>query len=321
MIDDLVIIVPTFNRPDYLRRVVRYYSSFPCRVYICDSSAEDAGIKSDGNIIYRWAPEKNFNKKVLDTVEETSADFYALSPDDDFIKEETLMECLTFMRNHTDHSLAGGKQVFFKEGLGEGFYSTDSMNRMHGINEIPAEPKEDYVRYFWSHYQNILWSVFKKKAIRDAFAALNSCNYDNGNFVELSLGLESLRNGRIYISSNALNFREIITREHWGSTTPTISRDHMKSEPALAEDIRRFHDYYRGDPFAEFCLDCHLDAAPRESLLERMTKRIPVSVRKSFLFAPLRFASRLLTRSKKTAAKDPVFPDDVMEAKIAQALK
>lgn len=321
MIDDLIIIVPTYNRTDYLKRVVRYYSAFPCRVYICDSSAENAGIKNEGNIIYRWAPEKNFNKKVLDVIDETSADFYALSPDDDFIKEETLVECCSFLRNHPGHSLAGGKQVFFEEGFRDGLYSTEAMNRMCGINEIPADPKEAYVRYFWSHYQNILWSVFRKKAIHDAFAALNSCNYDNGNFVELSLGLESLRNGLVYISPEALNFREIVRREHWGSVTPFISRSNIRRYKSLAEDIRRFHDYYSGDSFAEFCLDCHLDAAPRETLSGRMTGLVPASVRKSFLFAPLRFASRLLTRSKATERKDPVYLDGAMEARIGHALK
>lgn len=256
--EDLIIIIPTHNRQHYLRRVIKYYSEFPCKVYICDSSKEKADLESSGNIIYRWVPQSNFYGKVLDVLNETSADFYALSPDDDFLKQETLMECYDELKENEEYSFGIGKQYLFNKGDASHFEYHKGLNKLSGFNELSFSSKEVCMGYFWSHYQNILWSLFRRNVILRAFTYLKECNFNNGNFVETILGIEGLRDGKVYVSQNGLNYREYITEEHWGNTTQSITYDNIQKSNNLRKDLELFNKLYKGDSIASLWFSTYI---------------------------------------------------------------
>lgn len=310
--EDLVIIVPTYNRQNYLKRVIRYYSSFPCKVFICDSSKEKVDVKTTDNIIYRWAPQSTFYQKILDIINETSVDFYALSPDDDFFKEETLIECYKTIKCNDEYSIGTGGQVFFKEGFEKGFYVENWANKMKGINDISFDSQTSYVRYFWEHYQNIHWSVFKKDVIKATFQGLSQCNYNNGRFVELTLSIEGLRRGKIYVSSNALNFREIITGEHWGTVAPPLTRRNIKKYDDLKNDIEIFYQYYENDEgLAQLCLSSHLDTTSPKTFIGKLKSLIPT---------PIKILLTKILKPDKAKRQCTIYEDSVMTSRINDAI-
>ena len=312
MIDDLIIIIPTHNRQHYLGRVIKYYSSFPCKVYICDSSKQKADVESRGNIIYRWVPQSNFYGKVLDVISETNSVFYALSPDDDFLKQEVLMNCYKAIKLNERFSFGIGRQIFFKEGFKEGFYTYDLANGLRDIERQLFASKEEYVKYFWQHYQNILWSIYRKDAIKAAFDCLNKCNFSNGNFVEFILGIESLRRGKVYVSKDGLNYREVSNNDHWGSITPPIELANIRNNKGLKKDIGIFKSYYFKDGgFAEKCLSLYLKTNERKSLLSKIKGFIPFEVKikiKHMLSLPTSIHNQI------------VYDDSQMVEKISEVL-
>ena len=301
MIDNLIIIIPTHNRQNYLRRVVKYYSSFPCKVYISDSSKEIAEIECSDNISYRWVPQSNFYGKVLDVLNETSADFYALSPDDDFLKQETLMECYEALKNNSHYSAGLGRQVLFNENFDGSFWSPDYLNRLNNIGKKNFRSKAEYVQYFESHYQNILWSLFRKEVITKAFKSLSECNFSNGNFIELVLGIEAIRNGDIYMSRNGLNYREIISSDHWGSKTLPITWDNISKNNQLSEDVEKFKQHYDDNGFAEFCLNSYLGPDEKPSFYKRVVSRV----------------GRFMVHIIKKSFKKRMFTCNIFETKLA----
>lgn len=282
MIDNLIIIIPTHNRHHYLKRVVHYYSSFPCKVYICDSSSEKVDIEHTDNIIYRWVPQSNFYGKVLDVLNETAVDYYALSPDDDFLNRETLIECYKKLYENTQYSFGIGKQVFFEIPFKGNFFTFSGANGLESFNTKPYQTHDEYLYSFWSCYQNVLWSLYKKEAIYNAFSALASCNFSNGNFVELLLGIEGLRKGDVYISEHGLNYREYSQGEHWGNTTPSITKDNINKYPSIREDVISFRSFYSNDGgFAWKCFTYYLDEGQRNrknTLKYYIKKIIPTSI-------------------------------------------
>lgn len=278
MIEDLIIIIPTHNRQHYLGRVIKYYSEFPCKVYICDSSKEKADIDSCGSIIYRWVPQSNFYGKVLDVLNETSADFYALSPDDDFLKQETLMECYEVMKKEESYSFGTGRQVLFKKEFDNILTSPDYSNRMKDIAGIVFNDRKEYIKYFEENYQNILWSLYRKDIIKNTFGCLSRCNFTNGNFVEMILGIEALRCGDVYMSKEGLNYRELISSDHWGNTTLSITRKNIEKDVYLNKDVIKFYEYYNNDEHAIFCFESYLNAVynqPQKVLIKRIKDSIP----------------------------------------------
>lgn len=248
MIDDLIIIIPTHNRQHYLGRVIRYYSSFPCKVYICDSSKQKAEVETPENINYRWVPQSNFYGKVLDVLNETISDFYALSPDDDFLKQETLMECIENMEHESRYSMAIGGQLFWDEGFHNTVFRYPfGSNKLEGRKVKGCRLK----RYtsFWPNYQNVLWSLFKKEVVVEAFTQLIEAKYNNQNFIELTLGDVAICKGWVYVSENAFNYREYSLKEHWGKQVPEINTRNIKNEDDLKNDVLKYKkigDIWRG---------------------------------------------------------------------------
>lgn len=312
MIDDLIIIIPTHNRQHYLRRVIKYYSSFPCKVYICDSSKEDAKIIDHGNIIYRWVPKLYFYEKILAVIDETKANYYALSPDDDFLKESTLMECYDILCKNDTYSFGIGKQIFFDEPFVGVFYTSPGTNNLAEFKSREGETRANYLQRFWSNYQNILWSIYKREAIKNAFTTLSTCNLKNGNFVELILGIESLRIGDVYVSHDGFNFREEAKVAHWGNTTPTITTENIKRIDSLSDDYHSFLMYYKNDGgHANQCLNYYLGSGNSNTVGFRslIKKIIPNSV--------ISFVYKLvpaMTRRRKEYVDDDIMKGRLMEA-------
>lgn len=240
MLSDIIIIIPTHKRQHYLNRVAWYYSHFNMQVYICDSTPETAfEIDKYDNINYLWCPDKTFYTKILYVLESTDAAYCATSPDDDFLKYETLMECYEAMKADSSYSLAVGRQVFFKEHLNESnFWTSIPYNRLQGIKLYGSKILNSLK--FWRNYQNVLWSVFRKEILLISYHKLVKLQYDSQNFIEITLGMSSLIHGNIYVSNNALNFRELIKGEHWGSDETVISIANYFKNPSMKSDIQKF---------------------------------------------------------------------------------
>ncbi len=310
MIDDLIIIIPTHNRQHYLGRVIRYYSSFPCKVYICDSSKQKAEVETPENINYRWVPQSNFYGKVLDVLNETFSDFYALSPDDDFLKQETLMECYDAMKKDDALSVGVGKQLFYNYPFKGEFYFIPSANGLSFIKGVVVNSNEDYCLMFWQNYQNILWSVFRREVIYKSFNELEKCNFQNGNFVEILLSIEGLRNGHFYVSSSGLNYREEIVGEHWGNMTPPICMETIGSVPELKKDVECFNLFFAEDDFALHNFGLYLSAQPPLNIKQKpfrsfLKKITPPGIRHAYA---------------KLLGKKPLYEDVKMSEILSQVI-
>lgn len=223
MLSDIIIIIPTHKRQHYLNRVAWYYSHFDMQVYICDSTPGAAfEIDKYDNINYLWCPDKTFNTKILHVLNTTHADFYATSPDDDFLKEETLMGCYEAMKADRSYSMAVGRQAFFKEKFEDGIIT--SNNYANGLAGLKFGKNKTFNSFlFWSHYQNVLWTLFRKDIINKSFTELLEKKYDSQNFIEMTVGMNALAGGAIFVSDGIMNVREVITGEHWGSIEKIIS--------------------------------------------------------------------------------------------------
>ena len=84
---DLVIILPTHNRHDYLGSKIKYYADCGYEVYICDSTSNkfEYNKQMPVNISYLWMPGCGFYEKVLSTLNKVYSKLVILTPDDDFL--------------------------------------------------------------------------------------------------------------------------------------------------------------------------------------------------------------------------------------------
>lgn len=250
--ENCIIIIPSHKRQAKLPQCAWYYSHFEYPVYICDSTpGNPAVVPVYDNINYLHVPELGFYDKILHVLQTTDAIYYALSPDDDFLKAETLLECIENMELESRYSMAIGGQVFWDEGFyNKVFRYPFGSNKLEG-RKIEGCRLKRYTS-FWPNYQNVLWSLFKKDVVTEAFRQLKEAGYNNQNFIELTLGDVAISKGWVYVSKNALNYREYSLKEHWGKQVPEINTRNIKNDEDLKNDVFNYNK--KGDKWRGFGL-------------------------------------------------------------------
>jgi len=119
------IIIPTYNRPDYLKRLLSYYDSYniKSKIIIADSSSEDNKIENkrisshftDMNILhiadypYTISP----NNKLCDILNYVNSEYSLFCADDDFTTPNGITQSINFLENNSDFSVAHGVYVGF----------------------------------------------------------------------------------------------------------------------------------------------------------------------------------------------------------------
>lgn len=244
---DLTIIIPTHKRHEYLLGKIKYYEGFPCQVYICDSSPEKyiSPEPLPANIHYEWLPNAGFYEKVLSILKKTETKFYNLTPDDDFLDFNTILECYEIARQDSNISLVAGKQVWFNKPYDGKFYSSKGSNRMQGLQFGNNRVKNAILA--GKHYQNILWSFFRKDVILSTFKKLVQIKPSNGNFIELTLAMDACVGGAIRVVPKVLNYREYSEEEHWGKQVECITNTSLSSDYVMKSDLNKLLETYTNE--------------------------------------------------------------------------
>ncbi|QXI19305.1 glycosyltransferase family 2 protein [Pseudomonas hamedanensis] len=106
----LTVVLITHNRPAFLRRAVKYYSSLPCRIMVLDSTPE----RPEGDfsaVDYHHVPQFAYwgmQAKLAYGVEQLTTPYMVLAADDDFIVLDSLYESVGFLQANRDYGMCHG---------------------------------------------------------------------------------------------------------------------------------------------------------------------------------------------------------------------
>lgn len=151
----LTILIPTYNRPKYLERVLAYFNNFEYfkpNIFILDSSFEDNKIVNEATVknlnndrikYYHFDSAVNFFKKINFGIEKTTTEYLALCADDDFLTEEGLIESIKTLESNKDLYSVKGKNLYFVKSMSNikeydffpGLYENDSIDRLHSMTK------------------------------------------------------------------------------------------------------------------------------------------------------------------------------------------
>ena len=123
------IIIPTFNRPAYLRRVLSYYDSLEkkLKVIIADSSSNEnkalnrSIISSISNLdiqyVDTYSTQINPHHKMADMVNYAQERYCVFCADDDFVTPNGIKQSVDFLEKNPDFAVAQGQYIaFYLEG-------------------------------------------------------------------------------------------------------------------------------------------------------------------------------------------------------------
>jgi glycosyltransferase domain-containing protein len=167
------LVVPTYNRPVFLQRLLRYYAElrFPHAVVVADSSSGSAleenrkligsAQKSLGISHQVFAPDTSPYGKLASTLGSLESTYAAVCADDDFIVPDGVARCLDFLEANPQYSIAHGRSTAVlvaersaaaqdSEIWGASTYPQRTIDA-----DSPVERLEDHLRCYTATYYSV----------------------------------------------------------------------------------------------------------------------------------------------------------------------
>jgi glycosyltransferase domain-containing protein len=232
-ISKTAIIIPTHDRHENFSKIFEYWATINYDVYICDSSIN----KYLGNIPdfveYLHLPEYSFSKKILYLLNNSDYDTYGMCADDDILVETTLNNAIKHLTNKDYLAYFGGTITYIH--ADNTFKIFSKPHPIKGDNDNLFIRVDDYFR----NHQQILWGVYKKRILIKAFTYLDKQNFSNDNLLEISLASIILYYGKIFITGDYLNIREMADNS-WGRRVKTLSFANYISNKNVKLNIHQY---------------------------------------------------------------------------------
>ena len=166
--ENLTIIIPSNNRPFFLRRAIKYWNNYNFPLIIVDGSSEAQkewmDENSNGNIQYFYKkasfPDRlNFAAKLVKTK------YCIFLPDDEFYCVSVLKRCINFLESNNEYVAVNGCAI--------GFFYT--FNKLMGEKKYPewvkriraeTDPKERIISHMKDYDSSLVFSVTKSDMFR-----------------------------------------------------------------------------------------------------------------------------------------------------------
>ncbi|WP_095122721.1 TIGR00180 family glycosyltransferase [Pseudomonas sp. Irchel s3f10] len=167
----LTVVLITHNRPAFLRRAVKYYSSLPCRIMVLDSTLE----RPEGDfsaVDYHHVPQFAYwgmQAKLAYGVEHLTTPYMVLAADDDFILHDSLAASVGFLHANPDYGMCHGYCLMYLSlAHGVNYYRRDKKVQ----EDYASERAQDRVLDYMSQYIPPFYAVTRTDLMKNWHAAL-----------------------------------------------------------------------------------------------------------------------------------------------------
>lgn len=253
--NNFTLIIPTHNRHNHLKRSIEYFKDLDASVIYCDSSDNAYSGDIPENIEYLHLPGDHFSKKILISLDKVNSEYVALCADDDFIIIESLYMGCSILNEDKSFKTLVGKYVSFNANFNGHYYQL--------YQKIPSDINlelEKNAEIFFSNYYQILWAMYDKKLIFNAFQIINNANFYNDNYIELVIGAFACYNGGIKFIDEIWGVRELTTTEHWADKHSTITNKKIANIHGDYEKFKFHLDKNTLNGYAEKVMSNYLNA-------------------------------------------------------------
>lgn len=126
MLPDITIIVPTYQRPDHIKKKMLHFSSIDCSIPIEVWDTSDSSVikknketikkyKEKLSLSYFSLPQSySFISKIYKAVRETKTQYVIIHPDDDFLNIHSVIKCVEFLEKKKDYVFATGVTLGYR---------------------------------------------------------------------------------------------------------------------------------------------------------------------------------------------------------------
>lgn len=193
------IVIPTYNRPDLLLQLVRYYQNeaSPMPLLVLDSSAADiAHINQErcasfgSPVIYRnYAPSLPMAEKLAQGLSEIVTPTVSFCADDDVVFPKAIDQSISFLNQASDFVCSHGLYVNFQVQAPQ-----VRVTREYGGEGNLAQHAGARIFRLCQNYESLLYAVFRTQDLQQIFAGVR--NIPTLHFQELLQSVAALILGK-----------------------------------------------------------------------------------------------------------------------------
>lgn len=175
---DITLFIPTYNRPEFLLRALRYYYSmnFHGKISIGDSSDEAIAkqireaisqFANSLDINYRHLPGCNSAMVVHILAEEADTAYATIIGDDDFLIPSGIAKCVNFLNVHPDYVAAHGVGVIISscsidaKSISTGYYPQSIISETTAVQRLVTHMTNYTVGLFSVHRIEVWRTMYK----------------------------------------------------------------------------------------------------------------------------------------------------------------
>ncbi|MBX9407570.1 TIGR00180 family glycosyltransferase [Pseudomonas baetica] len=168
------VVIITHNRSAFLRRTLHYYSTYPAKVLVLDSSTQrDENIENDFPFAdYRHLPQytyKGLQDKLTWGVQQVTTPYMVFAADDDFLLHAALTESVNFLHANPDYGLCHGYGIMYLTRDTEVNY----FRRESKVHEdYNSENAEDRVLQFMDNFLPPFYAVTRTDLLQKWYGLL-----------------------------------------------------------------------------------------------------------------------------------------------------
>ncbi|PCR93916.1 glycosyl transferase family 2 [Pseudomonas fluorescens] len=172
--EQLTVVLISHERPAFLRRAVRFYSTLPCRILVLDSSAEALpGVAGQfANVDYQHLPQFGYwgiRAKLAYGIEQLQTPYMVFAADDDFLVHDALHEAVAFMDANPDYSMCHGySMMYLALANGVSYYRRDKKV----CEDYSADLAQDRLVDYMYQYLPPFYAVQRSDIMRDWYKAM-----------------------------------------------------------------------------------------------------------------------------------------------------
>jgi len=263
---EATIIIPTYNRPNYLQRVLDYYHKYgkDFDIIVADSSSKE-NKKLNKEIILsfpslniqyidKYSEEISSHRKFADMVNYVKEKYCLFCADDDFVTPNGIKDSIDFLEKNPDFTVVHGCYITFwlkteKERGSQFFWETRYLNQSITF----PDPKDRLIRHLSQYSQPTTYGVHRTDFLKMIYKELLNSETDLVVFGEMLPSMLDLIYGKmkclniLYMARQA-SFQYLGREAAFPRSHEVITTRSLMNEGKHKEAYTRFRD----------CLAAHL---------------------------------------------------------------
>ncbi len=196
MFKDVTLFIPTHNRHNYLKRILEYYNDVPLDVLVADSSTTPFATDDlNSRVTYLHLPGERLSQKLYIALSKVKTEFVVMCADDDFTLPDGIVQCVNFLKNNPDYSVAHGNSIAYaKESMREKYTPFSVMYIDQLAFEIADEDPLERLEQLFDPYRTLFCAIHYTRNLQLAYN--KDFNFENLFLSEYPPGIIDLCAGK-----------------------------------------------------------------------------------------------------------------------------